>query len=533
MNVPLTPVRFLRYAQEQFPSKLAVVCGEERRTYAQLGERAVRLGSALRSAGLEPGDRVAFLSSNCHRFLEAYYGVLEGGGVLLPLNFRLTAAELAYVMRDAGAKFLFLESQFLETAESLRKEVSMIETFVLLDDQPRANWLHKFNYEEFLTGGDLCRRDVMEFDEDALAELFYTSGTSANPKGVMLTHRNIYLHAISVALGNQKTSDAIEIHTIPLFHANGWGIVHTLTMAGGTHVMLHRFDPVEVFRLVERERVNNCNLVPTTAAAILNCPERKNFDLSSLKKVLIGGAAASPTLVREVEEKLGCQCIAGYGLTEASPVLTLSPGKPGLQWGEEERIAGQASAGFALPGAEIRVVDPDGKNLAHDGQTMGEVVARSDGVMKGYWRQPEATAAALQAGWLHTGDMGTIDKDGYLLIVDRKKDIIISGGENISSLEIEKALAAHPSVYEAAVIPIPDERWGEAPKALVVLRPGLTATETELLAFCRSRLAHYKVPKSVEFIEALPKTGTGKILKRELRKKHASGMGEHNGAHRA
>jgi acyl-CoA synthetase (AMP-forming)/AMP-acid ligase II len=279
--------------------------------------------------------------------------------------------------------------------------------------------------------------------------------------------------------------------------------------------------------------VNHCNLVPTTAAAILNCPERNNFDLSSLKKILIGGAAASPTLVREVEEKLSCECVAGYGLTEASPVLTLSPVKPGLHWKEEERIAGQASAGFALPGVEIRVVDPDGTALAHDGQTMGEVVARSDGVMKGYWRQPEATAAALQAGWPHTGDMGTIDKDGYLLIVDRQKDIIVSGGENISSLEIEKAIAAHPSVYEAAVIPIPDEKWGEAPKALVVLRPGLTTTETELLAFCRSRLAHYKMPKSVEFLEALPKTGTGKILKRELRKKHASGRGEHDGARRA
>jgi fatty-acyl-CoA synthase len=533
MNVPLTPVRFLRYAQEQFPNKTAVVCGERRLTYAQFGERAARLGSALRSAGLNSGDRVAFLSSNCHRFLETYYGVLEGGGVLLPLNFRLAPAELTYVLNDAGARFLFLEGQFIETVNMLRENVSSIETLVLLDGEPRAEWLHKRNYDDLLSAADSDRRDVMEFDEDSLAELFYTSGTNANPKGVMLTHRNIYLHAISMALGNRKTSDTVDIHTIPLFHANGWGIVHTVTLAGGRHVMMHRFDPVDLFRLIESEHVSDCNLVPTTAAAVLNSPDRKNFDLSSLKKILIGGAAASPTLVREVEEKLGCQCIAGYGLTEASPVLTLSSIKPGLNWKDEQRIAGQASAGFALPGAEIRVVDLDGKDVPHDGAAMGEVMARSDGVMAGYWRQPEASAAALQNGWLRTGDMGTIDKDGYLLIVDRKKDIIVSGGENISSLEIEKALAAHPSVYEAAVVPIPDEKWGEAPKALVVLRPGLAATEAELRAFCNTRLAHYKVPKSVEFLDALPKTGTGKILKRELRKKYWRVTGEADGARRA
>jgi fatty-acyl-CoA synthase len=522
MKVPLTPIRFLRYAREQYPRQTAIVCGDQRFTYAQFAERAGRLAGALRAAGMKPGDRVAFLSANCHRLLEAYYGVVEAGGVLLPLNIRLAPQELAYILTDAGARFLFLQDQFLSTVDSFRQAAPSVESFILLDGQPQASWLAPRNYEDLLDAATVCCRDVMEFDEDSLAELFYTSGTSADPKGVMLTHRNIYLHALSAAISLGAASETI-LHTIPLFHANGWGVAHSVTFLGGTHVMIRHFDPVEVFRMVERERVNGCALVPTMAIALVNCPQRHKYDLSSLKRITLGGAASSPTLVREVEEKLGCTCISGYGLTETAPVLTNSTMKPGIQWQGEERYEFQARTGHAIPGVEIRVVDEDGNDVPGDGKTMGEIVARGDGVMEGYWRQPEATAKAFQGGWFHTGDMATIDENGYLLIVDRKKDIIVSGGENISSLEVEKALAAHPSVYEAAVIPVPDEKWGEAPMALVVLKPGSTATEKELIEFCRAQLAHYKAPKSVEFLDSLPKTGTGKIWKRELRKKYWGG----------
>jgi fatty-acyl-CoA synthase len=239
---------------------------------------------------------------------------------------------------------------------------------------------------------------------------------------------------------------------------------------------------------------------------------------------VIGGAASSPTLVREVEEKLGATCFSGYGLTETSPMLSTSAMKYGLEWKGEERYAGQARTGYAGPGIEMRVVDANDKDVPADGKTIGEIIARSDGVMQGYWQQPEATATALRGGWFHTGDMAVLQHDGYILIVDRKKDIIVSGGENISSLEVEKALVAHPSVYEVAVIPVPDPKWGEVPKALVVLKPGTQLTEEELLEFCRSKIAHYKVPRSVEFFPSLPKTGTGKILKRELRKKYWAGQ---------
>lgn len=518
MNVPLTPLRCLRYAEEQFPDKTAVVCDERRFTYREFAERAGRLGGSLRVMGIEAGDRVAFLSSNCHRLLESYYGVLEAGAVLLPLNIRLAPQELAYILNDAEVTFLFFERQFLPAVEAFRQATLSVKSFVLLDAKPEADWVARQNYEDLLNDADVYQRDVMEVDEDSLAELFYTSGTSANPKGVMLSHRNIYLHALNTALALQTCGETVELHTIPLFHANGWGKAHTITLAGGTHVMLHQFSPPEVFRLIEREHAQSCCLVPTMAVALLNSPERSKYDLRSLRTVMIGGAASSPVLVKEVEEKLGCNCISGYGLTETSPVLSVSTIKSSIECSEGVRYARQAMAGFAIVGAEIRVVDQEGADVPADGTTVGHVVARGDGIMEGYWRQPEETDRVFRDGWFYTGDLATMDMDGYLLIVDREKDIIVSGGENISSLELEKALGTHPSVYEAAVIAVPHEKWGEVPKACVVLKPGTIATETELLELCRSCLARYKCPHYVEFLVSLPKTGTGKILKRELRK---------------
>jgi fatty-acyl-CoA synthase len=522
MNIPLTPIRFLRYAEQQYPRKTAVICGDERFTYADFGARVGRLAGALQALKVQPGARVAFLSTNCHRLLEAYYGVLEAGAVLLPLNVRLSPQELAYVLDDAGVNVLFLESMFLPLVQAFRSAVPHIEHFILLDGKPDADWLTPQNYEELLAAATPFRRDIMDVDENSLAELFYTSGTSANPKGVMLTHRNIYMHALYVALSFKASHDSVDLHTIPLFHANGWGAAHLITFLGATHVMIHRFDPVEVFRLIERERVESCSLVPAMAIALTNCPEREKYDLSSLERISIGGAASSPTLVREVEEKLGCECFSGYGLTETSPVLTISRMKTGLGWEGTERYEGQARTGYAIPGVEVRVVGPDGTDVPRDGDTVGEIWARSDGVMAGYWHDPEGTAQALEGGWFHTGDMATIDENGYLLIVDRKKDMIVSGGENVSSLEVEKVLAAHPDVYEAAVIPVPHDVWGEVPKALVVLKADSLTTEADLLEFSRARLAHYKCPKSIEFLSSLPKTATGKFLKKELRKKYWS-----------
>ncbi|MGD0892488.1 MAG: long-chain-fatty-acid--CoA ligase [Terracidiphilus sp.] len=518
MNIPLTPLRCLRRAEEQFADSTAVVCDDLRFTYAEFAQRAGRLGGGLRGLGVEAGDRVAFLSTNCHRLLEAYYGVLEAGAVLLPLNIRLAAPELAYILNDSAAKVLFFEKQFLPLVELFQQATGAIEAFILLDAEPQTDWVSPNNYEALLAGAEVYQRDVMDVDEDSMAELFYTSGTSANPKGVMLTHRNIYLHALNTGLALELAGDSVDLHTIPLFHANGWGKAHSVTLLGGTHVMIHQFNPAEVFRLIEREGVQSCCLVPTMATALVNSPERTSFDLSSLRRITIGGAASSPTLVREVEEKLGCTCISGYGLTETSPVLTFSSIKKGIESTDSERQARQSMAGCAIPGAEVRVVDAEGNDVPADGQTVGLVVARGDGLMDGYWGQPEETEHVFRGGWFHTGDLATMDPERYIVIVDREKDIIVSGGENISSLELEKTLVTHPCVYEAAVIAVPHEKWGEVPKACVVRKPGTMVTESELLQLCRSCLARYKCPHSVEFLEVLPKTGTGKILKRELRK---------------
>ena len=531
MNVPLTPIRFLRYASEQFAGDLAIVCGDQRFTYARFADRAARLAGALRAVGARSGDRVAFLSTNCHRLLEAYYGVLEADCVLLPLNVRLAPPELSYVLSDAGARFLFVEQALLPLAEAFRRDVPGVERIYLLDGAPQADWLAPHGYDELIAAAAPYHRDVMDVNENALAELFYTSGTSDAPRGVMLTHRNIYLHALSVIASGRTSRDvaastsceSVMLHTIPLFHANGWGSAHTVTLVGGTHVMVHQFVPADVFRLIEREKVTNCCLVPTMATALVNCPDREKYDISSLHSVMIGGAASAPTLVRDVEDKLGCACISGYGLTETAPVLTVSSIKKGVACDDETRHHKRARAGYAIPGVEVRVVDAVGEDVPRDGETVGEVVARGDVVMDGYWNRPNDTLNAMEGGWFHTGDLATVDDDHYVLIVDRKKDIIISGGENISSLEVEKVLVAHAAVYEAVVIPVPDEKWGEVPKALVVRKPGADVTEPELVEFCRSRLAHYKCPQSVDFLDSFPKTGTGKILKRELRKQYRRG----------
>jgi fatty-acyl-CoA synthase len=524
MNLPLTPIRFLRYAEQQYAKETAVVCGPERFTYQLFAERVARLAGALLRAGVQPGDRVAFLSANCHRLLEAYYGVLEARAVLLPLNIRLSPHELAYVLNDSGAKLLFLQSQFIGAVQCIRSELSATKSFYLLDGAPGGNWLSPKNYETLLADAQPQRSDFLDIDENSAAEMFYTSGTSADPKGVMLTHRNIYLHALNSSLSLHTEVGAVELHTIPLFHANGWGAAHFLTLLGGKHVMIGKFDPAEVFRLIQQERVRACSLVPFMATALVNSPERGKFDLSSLERITIGGAASSPTLIRQVEETLGCTCFSGYGLTETSPVLTISPSKSSRAGEDEARYSIQSMTGYAIPGVELRIVDADGNDVPHDGKSVGEIVTRGDGVMLGYWHQPESTAEALRGGWFHTGDLATMNEDGYVLILDRKKDIIVSGGENISSLEVEKTLLSHSLILEVAVIPVPDEKWGEVPKALVVLKPGAIATEEELLEFCRSRLAHYKCPHSVEFLESLPRTGTGKVLKRDLRKKFWQGQ---------
>ncbi len=526
MVLPLTPVRFKRHAAQIYGRKIGVVCGEQRFTYAQFNDRADRLSNALLGLGLQAGDRVAFLSFNCHRLLEAYYGVPQIGAILLPLNIRLSPEELAFILNDAAPRLLFFDAEFTPLVEALRTKVQAVEQYILLSGQPPSG-AHPETYDDLIDAAEPREIDFLAIDENSTAELFYTSGTTAHPKGVMLTHRNLYLHALYCMASNaiQPLETDVVLYTVPLFHVNAWGTPHYLTLTGGRHVMLKKFDPAAVLELTARERVTSFGLVPTMAIALLNHPALHLHDLSSLRKVNLGGAPANVALVRELERKIpGCHFYGGYGLTETSPVITIAAPKSYLT-DEPENVhyRRKSSAGMELPGSEIRVVDPDGSEVASDGREVGEVIVRGDVVMAGYWKQPEETARVMRDGWFHTGDLATVDDEGYILIVDRSKDMILSGGENIGSAEVERVIYGHPAVLECAVIAVPDDKWGEVPKAIVTLRPGAAATDDEILAHCCQHLAGFKVPKSVEFRESLPKGGTGKILKRTLREPYWAG----------
>jgi fatty-acyl-CoA synthase len=527
MIVPMLPTQFLERALKLYPHKLGVVCEGKRFTYQQYGERVNQLSNVLLELGVKQSDRVAFLCPNCHRLLEAYYGVIQIGAILLPLNIRLLPSDFAYILADAEASVLFLDRDLLHLIEPVKDELQSVQQFVLMSDKaPPADWEGE-SYEELMASASAGKPPQPEMDENDVCELFYTSGTTGRPKGVMLTHRNLYFNAIDFIIGLGLTDRDVQLHTIPLFHANGWGTPQALTGVGGTHVMIKKFEPEKVFELIANEGVTLAAMVPTMVNMLLNSPHLDRYDLSSLNRLVVGGAASPPAFVGAVEEKLGCTYIASYGLTETSPVLTFATLKDHLKsLPEEEQQVLKARAGLPLVGIILRVVDEEGHDVKPDGKEIGEVVVKSNVVMAGYWGDPEASAECVDdEGWFHTGDMATIDEEGYILIADRKKDIIISGGENIASLEVERVLYSHPAILEAVVIATPHDFWGEVPKAIVVRKPGQSTTEEEIIEHCRGKLAGYKIPKSVDFVDELPKGGTGKILKTVLREKYWSGYG--------
>src|SRR5579862_5209 len=516
MNVPLTPVRCLYRAVDLYGKKIGVVSGPSSFTYAQFGERCEQLAAGLLSEGIRPGDRVAYLSFNNHQLLEAYYGPPLIRAVAMPLNVRLQPAELTTILCHAGASMLVFESEFAPLVQELRKACPSIRRYVAIDQPvPQAD----LYLEDLLARDRIPRPDVFSFDENEIAELFYTSGSTGTPKGVTLSHRTLYLHALAILSSFPCKDTDVELHTIPLFHANGWGRPQSVTMKGAKHVMVRRFDPAFVLRIIQEEKAMAMTLVPTMANALLNCPDLGKFDTSSMRLITTGGAASSPELIARLEQAFHCDVSSGYGLTESAPVITTAqPKGTVLDADEKERLTRVAAAGWPIVGTEVHVMDGQMQDVPRDMQTVGEVVVRSDNVMDGYYRDAEATKAAITGGWLHTGDMAVWDHENYIHIVDRKKDIIISGGENISSIEVEKAIFAHPAVLECAVVSAPDPQLGEIPVAIIVLKPGQQLSEEQLLTSLKPRIAKYKMPRLVQFVEGpLPKTGTGKMLKRQLR----------------
>jgi len=514
MDVPLTPLEFARRTRALYGDREALVDGAIRLTYSQFFDRVDRWSSALLGLGVKTGDRVAYIAPNTHAQLESFYGVPQIGAVLVPINYRLTPDDFAYIIAHSGATVVCAHADYLEAVDRIRAEVPHVRHFVALEGA-RDGWK---DYETLLAGASTLfpRTAVAESD---LLTINYTSGTTSRPKGVMITHRNAYMNIVGTLLHVPMTMKERYLWTLPMFHANGWTFTWTVTAVGGTHVCLRKVDPVTIFELIEREAITMMCAAPTVLIGIANAPASARAGARKGLRVVTAGAPPAAATIERIEGELGWTILHVYGLTETAPFITVGEVRP-----EHESLDLSARAVIKarqgvelLTSGELRVVDDQDRDVPHDGETVGEITVRGNVVMKGYYNDPEATAKALRGGYFRSGDAAVVHPDGYVEIRDRLKDVIISGGENISSVEVEGVLLRHPAVHEAAVVGLPDEKWGEAPHAFVVLKPGAEATSEELRTFTRGILAHFKCPHSVTFVSDLPKTATGKIQKFVLR----------------
>jgi len=513
----LTPVAFLRRSAYVFPDKTAVVHGSRRYTYRQLEDRVNRLASGLRALGLTHLDRVAAILPNTPAMLEMHFGVPAAGLVLVPINVRLTSDDIGYILRHSGSKVLVVDAEFEPLVKPLELEGLRV---IRCDDTGAAG----DPYEDFLADASPEPCESWLEDEYETISINYTSGTTGRPKGVMVHHRGAYLNAIGETLEGGMTFDSKYMWTLPMFHCNGWCFTWGVTALSGTHVCLRRVEPARIWELIDTEGVTHYCGAPTVQISIVNDP--KAHALARTVTCFVAGAPPSPTLLSRLKE-LGFRPVHVYGLTETYGPHTVCGWNQDwdrLPPEEQARLAARQGQGYVIADL-VRVVDDKMQDVAMDGETLGEVVMRGNNVMKGYFEQPDATAEAFRGGWFHSGDIAVWHPDGYIELRDRKKDIIISGGENISTIEVEQAVAKHPAVMECAVVAVPDEKWGERPKAFVTLKPGMKATEQEILTHCRAVLAHFKCPTAIEFGD-LPKTSTGKVQKFVLRDKEWQGKGK-------
>ena len=510
----LTPVSFLERSAYVFPDKVAVVHRARRYTYTQFAERVNRLASALRAAGMGKHDRVAFICPNIPAMLEAHYGVPAGGGVLVAINIRLSSDEIGYILKHSGSKFLFVDAEF----ESVVKPLDLSGLRVIRVDDTGATG---DPYEDFLAGGSPEPVESWLEDEEETIAINYTSGTTGRPKGVMYSHRGAWVNAVGEVLEAGMGFDTRYLWTLPMFHCNGWCFTWGVTTVAGTHICLRRVEPARIWELLESEAVTHYCGAPTVQIGVVNHPKARRLDRPVT--VTVAGAPPSPTLLGKLKE-LNFRPVHVYGLTETYGPHTVCEWHPewdALPKDEQAQRAARQGQGYAIFDL-VRVVDEKMQDVPRDGEALGEVIMVGNNVAKGYFDNPEATGESFRGGWFHSGDIGVWHPDGYIELRDRKKDIIISGGENISTIEVEQTVARHPAVLECAVVAIPDEKWGERPKAFVTLKIGAAATEGEIIEFCKQHIAHFKAPAAVEFGD-LPKTSTGKIQKFVLRDKEWGG----------
>jgi fatty-acyl-CoA synthase len=521
----LTPLVFLERTVRVFPRKTAVVYGNRRWTWSEFAQEVGRFAGALARAGIEPGDRVAVLAPNVPTVLAAHFAVLGLRAVLVTINTRLSADEVGYILNHSGARVVLVDPELADrVSDAPRLDASPL--LVNLEDPiagVAGSPLDGPSFDAFVDGADVLPVTGGTDDEDRVTSINYTSGTTGRPKGVMYTHRGTALNALSEMIVHKLERDSVFLWTLPLFHCNGWCFPWAVTAAAGTHVMLRAIESRRILELVKAEGVTHFNGAPTVLLMLAEAPEAKGVRFDPPIRVATGGSPPSPTLLGRMEE-LGVKVIHLYGLTETygpHVYCEMQPEWEGLDVEGRARVMARQGVPYQIA-THLRVVDEGMRDVPADAESMGEVVMRGNNVMKGYFEDPEATAEAFRGGWFHSGDLGVVHPDGYIELRDRKKDMIISGGENISTIEVEHTLVKHPAVLECAVVAMPHEKWGEVPKAFVTLRPNAGVTEADLIAFCREQIAHFKCPKAIEFTE-LPKTSTGKIQKFRLREKEWAG----------
>ena len=515
MEVPLTPLEFARRTRRLHGSREAVVDGDLRLSYEEFFDHCDRWSAALQGLGVARGDRVATIAPNTHEQLASFYAVPQIGGVLVPINYRLAAEDFVYIINHSGSSVLCVDRDYVDDVDAIRDRLPNVRHFVAFGGA-RDGWLDYAAAVASASPG-FDRADV---DERDLLTINYTSGTTARPKGVMITHRNAAMNSIGTLLHLPMAVGERYLWTLPMFHANGWTYTWTVTAAAGTHICLRKIDPGLVFGAIRDERVRRLCAAPTVLISLANAPAGVRGEVPPGVQVVAAGAPPAPATIERLEDGFGWTVTQVYGLTETAPFITVCAPLPEHEkLSEADRAVVKSRQGVELlTSGELRVVDEIGQEVPADGGTLGEIVVRGNVVMSGYYNDPEATERAMGDGWFHTGDAAVVHPDGYVEIRDRIKDVIISGGENISSVEVEGTLLRHPAIQEAAIVGLPHDKWGETPQAFVVLRDGQAATEEEIIAFARDRLAHFKAPRGVTFVDELPKTATGKIQKYVLRK---------------
>ncbi len=500
----------IRRNRTLFPDRPAFIFEGKRFTWAEADQRINRLANALLGLGLERGDHVAILSKNCHEYFETYFGCSRSATICTAFNYRLTPHELHYVMDNSEAKVVIVSDEFLDTFEEIRPKLKMAKDYIVIGNTPEG----MTSYDDFIAAASPEKPVVMQHEDDVVLQM-YTSGTTGLPKGAMLSHRNLITNAIGCSFGMQLQSNDCILMVAPLYHMAA-GMCSLAVIQQGGPILLHRdFNPVAILDDMEGGEVTTALLIPVMINFLLQMPDIEKRDFSNIRGIIYGASPIPVEVLRRAIEVFQCDFMQGYGQTESSAVLCVLRPEDHILDGTPEEVQRLASAGREVFGTEVRVVDENGISVKPG--EIGEIVGRGANVMKGYWKMPQATAETIRDGWLHTGDLGTVDEAGYVYILDRTKDMIISGGENIYSREIEEVLHKHPAVADAAVIGVPHEQWGETVKAFVVLRDGQTATAEEIIDFTRAFLAGFKRPRSLEFIESLPRNLSGKVLKKVLR----------------